>query len=128
MKTVLLIEDETNIRAMYSEILKEDGFEVVEASEGEQGISLVENSNWDILLLDIMLPKLDGVELLKKLQINPRFKDKPVLVISNLDDAEVKKMCLDLGVKEFIIKSNAVPRDIVLAVKRYLVEEQEPAA
>ena len=123
-KRILLIEDETNIRAMYADVLKESGYEVLEAAEGKQGLNEVMNGDWDLLLLDIMLPKLDGIELLKRMQLDPRVKEKPVLVLTNLDDNRIRDTCLDLGVKEFLVKANVIPSEIVLSVKKYVFNDE----
>jgi len=119
-KRILIIEDETNIRAMYADVLRESGYDVLEAAEGKAGLNEVINGDWDLLLLDIMLPKLDGIELLKRMQLDPRTKEKPVIVLTNLDDNRIRDTCLDLGVKEFLVKANVIPSEIVLSVKKYV--------
>lgn len=119
-KRILIIEDETNIRAMYADILRESGYDVLEEGEGKKGLDTVVNGDWDLLLLDIMLPKLDGIELLKNIQKDPRTKDKPILILTNLDDNRVRDTCMDLGVKEFLVKANVIPSEIVLTVKKYV--------
>ncbi len=123
-KRILIIEDETNIRAMYSDILKESGYEMIEESEGKQGLDAVINGDWDLLLLDIMLPRLDGIELLKRMKQDPMTKDKPVLILTNLDDNRVRDTCLSLGVKEFLVKANVTPNEVVLAVKKYVFVDE----
>ena len=122
-KIVILIEDETNIRSMYAEILKDEGYDVVEISEGKEGLDVLKEGKWDLLLLDIMLPKLDGVELLKKLNEIKDIKDRPVLILTNLQDEEIRNACLELGVREYLVKSNIVPSDVVLNVKKYVFNE-----
>jgi CheY-like chemotaxis protein len=67
-----------------------------------------------------MLPKLDGIELLKRMQLDPRTKEKPVIVLTNLDDNRIRDTCLDLGVNEFLVKANVIPSEIVLSVKKYV--------
>lgn len=119
-KRILLIEDETSIRSMYEDILAEDGYDVVGIGDGLEGLQAVLTGNWDLLLLDIMLPKLDGIELLKKVQTNPQMQGKPIVVLTNLEDERIKQTCLSLGVKEFLVKSNIVPGDVVLTVKKYV--------
>lgn len=124
-KRILIIEDETNIRAMYSDILRESGYEVIEEAEGKEGLDSIMNTEWDLLLLDIMLPRLDGIELLKRIQQDQRTKDKPVVVLTNLDDNRVRDTCLNLGVREFMVKANVTPNDVVLAVKKYAFIEEK---
>ncbi|MFC1756017.1 response regulator [Patescibacteria group bacterium] len=119
-KRILIIEDETNIRAMYSDILKESSYEVLEEAEGKEGLDAVMNETWDLLLLDIMLPRLDGIELLKRVKQDSRTKDKPIIILTNLDDNRVRDTCLNLGVREFMVKANVTPSEVVLAVKKYV--------
>jgi len=119
-KRILIIEDETNIMAMYSDILKESGYDVLEEAEGKEGLDAVMNDTWDLLLLDIMLPRLDGIELLKRMKQDTRIKEKPILVLTNLDDNRVRDTCLNLGVNEFLVKANVTPNEVVLAVKKYV--------
>ena len=109
---------------MYADVLKEAGYEVLEESEGKHGLENAMNGDWDLLLLDIMLPKLDGIELLKRLQLDPRTKEKPVIVLTNLDDNRIRDTCLGLGVKEFLVKANVIPSEIVLTVKKYVFAEE----
>jgi len=123
-KRVLIIEDETNIRAMYADVLREAGYEVLEEAEGKHGLDQTINGDWDLLLLDIMLPKLDGIELLKRIQLDSRTKEKPVIVLTNLDDNRIRDTCLGLGVKEFLVKSNVIPSEIVLTVKKYVFNDE----
>ncbi len=122
-KRILIVEDEKNIRVMYADILREEGYEVMEEGDGKEGLNQVLNGEWDLLLLDIMLPKLDGIELLKRMKIDPKTKDKPIVVLTNLEDNRIKETCFTLGVKEFIVKSNIIPSDIVLSVKKYIFNE-----
>ena len=123
MKKILLIEDETNIRALYAEVLRDDGYEVTEIGEGGTGYEAAKAGDWDLLLLDIMLPTMDGVKLLKELKGNAMAVAKPVVVVSNLDDENVKNTCLELGAKEFLVKSNVMPNDVLLTVKKYVFND-----
>jgi DNA-binding response OmpR family regulator len=120
---ILLVEDETNIRTMYADILREEGYEVIEEGDGKGGLENVMGGDWDLLLLDIMLPKLDGIELLKRMKDNPGTKDKPIIVLTNLEDNRIKETCFSLGVKEFIVKSNIIPSEIVMSVKKYVFNQ-----
>jgi DNA-binding response OmpR family regulator len=117
---ILIVEDETNIRTMYADILREEGYEVIEQGDGKGGLEAVMAGDWDLLLLDIMLPKLDGIELLKRMKDHPATKDKPIVVLTNLEDNRIKETCFNLGVKEFVVKSNIIPSEIVLSVKKYV--------
>ena len=108
---------------MYADVLKEEGYEVIEEAEGLAGLEAVMHGGWDLLLLDIMLPKLDGIELLKRMKIDPKLKEKPIIVLTNLEDTQIKETCLNLGAKEFLVKSNIIPSDLVLSIKKYVFND-----
>ena len=120
MNKVLIIEDEISLQDLYADFLREAGFNVSTASDGDKAIELINNSDWDILLLDIMLPKLDGTEVLKRVKADPTLKSKPVIVLSNLESDQIVKECLDLGAREFLIKSDITPQTILDVVSKYL--------
>ena len=120
---VLLIEDETSIRTMYAEVLRDEGYEVTEVGDGKDGFDKDTEGEWYVLLLDIMLPRLDGIELLKRTRTDPATKDKPVIILTNLEDARIRETCMSLGIKDFLVKSNIMPNDVVLTVKKYVFNE-----
>lgn len=119
-KVVLLIEDEKDIRTIYAELLKDSGYEVLEAADGDAGLEIATNSYWDLLLLDVMLPKKDGLEVLSKIKVNETIKERPVVLLSNLEKSDVLKACMDLGARNYLIKSNIVPQDLIDEVGRQL--------
>jgi DNA-binding response OmpR family regulator len=83
-KVILLIEDEADMRLVYSEVLREVGYRVIEAADGDVGLKRALEDEWDLLLLDIMLPGADGLHILKYVKENDRLKHKPVLLLTNL--------------------------------------------
>jgi len=123
MKKILLIEDETNIRSLYAEVLREGGYEVVEISEGMHGLEVAKKDSWDLLLLDIMLPSLDGVEILRRIKADANLSSRPIIIVSNLESEDIKTTCAELGAKEFLVKANIMPKDILLAVKRHVFDK-----
>lgn len=123
--TVLLVEDDDDIRDVYAEVLRDAGYVVVEASDGQSGVDVALENPWDILLLDIMLPKLDGMAVLRDISADARFSSKPVLIISNLDDQKIVKDCFSLGAKGFFVKSGVTPQDILDVVKQHVSSEDE---
>ena len=119
-KKVLLIEDEVEIRAVYSEVLRDEGFTVVEAGDGDEGLKLVLNQDWDALLLDIMLPGEDGLHILKSAKENVRLKFKPVILLTNLGNESIINEAFKLGADGYLIKAQITPDKIVEEVKTYL--------
>lgn len=117
---ILLVEDNRSIKDIYKRILEEEGFEVSAVEDGFTAQQEIKNGEWDLLLLDIMLPKLDGLSLLKDLMKDPDLSCKPVLIISNVNEPEFINQCIQLGVREYIIKAEVLPSDILDHVVRYL--------
>jgi DNA-binding response OmpR family regulator len=119
MKKILIIEDEIVLAEMYKEKLEKEGFEVFLASEIEEGIEIAKKERPDLILLDILLPRENGVSFLEKIK-KEEIKDIPVVAFSNYDDPETKKRAFELGVKEYLIKANYTPGEIVEKIKNYL--------
>ena len=125
MTRVLIVEDELSLRELYSDFLRDSGFSVDEAVDGETATSKINQGDWDILLLDIMLPRLDGMEILHKIKTDKSLNSKPVLIMSNLEDPSIVQKCLDSGAKEFLAKAELTPPDIIKAIERYIPNESE---
>jgi CheY-like chemotaxis protein len=119
MTKILLIEDETSLLNVYSEVLETEGYEVLKATDGEEGLRLAETEAWDLMFLDVMLPKLDGTELLRKLSQGGKLGDRPVVMLTNLDNDAVVNECLALGAVEHISKANNDPQTIIDVAIRY---------
>jgi len=120
--TVLLIEDDPLLTKMYKAKFTTEGFNVLIAGDGEEGLKFSLENNPDIILLDIMMPKLSGLDLLSKLREDPRGKDVPVIVLTNLTQQKEAQKALDLGAKEFMVKANLTPSQVVEKIKKYLNE------
>jgi DNA-binding response OmpR family regulator len=119
MKKILIIEDEIILAEMYKEKLEKEGFEVFLASEIGEGIEIAKKEKPDLILLDILLSRENGVSFLEKIK-KEEIKDIPIVAFSNYDDPETKKRAFELGVKEYLIKANYTPREIVEKIKNYL--------
>ena len=119
-KIILLIEDESDIRKIYVEVLTEAGYTVKEAADGTQGIQMARNEPWDLMLLDIMLPGQDGIHVLKDLKQVEDLVEKPVLLLTNLENETIIAECFDMGADGYVIKSEITPDYIVTEVKKYI--------
>ena len=117
---ILLIEDDSLLIKMYKAKFIAEGFEVIIASEGESGLKMALENPVSFIILDVMMPKLSGLEVLEKLRQNPKGKIIPVIVLSNLDQEEKSKKAIQLGAKEFLVKANFTPAQIVEKVRKYL--------
>ena len=117
---ILIVEDEQLLAEMYRDRFLQEGFEVYLASDSEEGFNLLQKNKPDIILLDILLPKENGVTFLEKLKKDPNFSSIPVVVFCNFDDPETKNKIRKLGVKDYLIKTNFTPQEIVEKVKKVL--------
>ena len=117
-KKILLIEDEANIREVYAEVLSEAGYEVNQATNGQEGYDKALSEDWDLMLLDIMLPKKDGLDLLSDIKNQEKLKDKPVVLLTNLGKDTVMKEGMSHGAVSYLVKSEINPSDVVSCVNR----------
>jgi DNA-binding response OmpR family regulator len=120
MAKILLIEDDSLIIKIYSTRLKADGFDVISADNGEDGIAIAQKEMPDFILLDVMMPKMDGFKVLETLRAKDELKSIPIVVYSNLaQESEIQK-AIDLGATEFIVKANISPTELVNKIKSYV--------
>jgi len=117
---VALIEDDPLIAEMYTTKFKKEGFDLKHAPDGETGLQLIKDAKPDIILLDIIMPKLDGFQVLKQLRILPDFKDTPVIMLTNLGQEEDVQKGRQYGATDYFIKTNFTPAAIVDKVKTLL--------
>jgi DNA-binding response OmpR family regulator len=122
MKKILIIEDERVLAEMYKDKFEMAGFEVFLAFDCKEGIKLAKEKNPDLILLDILLPipTEDGISFLKNWKSDPKISKIPIIAFSNYDDPKVKNEAIELGVKEYLLKTNFTPQQIVEKVKEYL--------
>ncbi len=119
-KKILIIEDEADIREVYTEILTDAGYAVLEAADGDTGVSIAKSASWDLMLLDIMLPGEDGIHILKQIKGDTHLVNKPVILLTNLENETIITECFDLGAEGYLIKSEITPDKIVAEVKSYI--------
>jgi DNA-binding response OmpR family regulator len=117
---ILLVEDDPVLSKMYTEKFKFEGFNVLSAGNGEDGLKMALTQKVDLILLDLMLPRLSGNELLAKLREDPKGKDITVIALTNLAEQEEKDRAMQLGAKEYLIKAMQTPEEVVKKVKDYL--------
>lgn len=118
--TLLLVEDDPFIANVYKEKFENEGFKTLHALDGLHGLELALSEKVNIIVLDLMLPKLSGNDLLAKLREDERGKNIPVIVLTNLTEQEEAKKSLKLGAKEFLIKSDLTPSQLAEKVRAYV--------
>lgn len=116
---ILIVEDDNFIADLYERELKNDGFEVTVAGDGIIGEVKAKEIKPDLILLDIMLPNRNGLDLLKILKEDPLTKAIKVLVLSNLGQEEAIKKALDMGAEGYLIKSSYTPKEVLNEIKTF---------
>lgn len=119
-KKILLIESDDFLADIYVAKFRQEGFKVKRASDGEQGLKILAREKPDVLLLDILLPKKDGFEVIKEIKATPGLGKLPILVISNLGQKEDIDKALSLGASDYFIKAHFVPSETVAKIKKLL--------
>lgn len=117
---ILLIEDEEMLANMYETKFKASGYDIHKAMDGEAGLKMAGEVDADIILLDVIMPKLDGFSVLKQLRENAKTKKTPVLLLTNLGQEEDIEKGKNLGATGYLVKANMTPLDVVNKVKEYL--------
>jgi DNA-binding response OmpR family regulator len=116
-KDILLIEDEEVLANMYETKFTKEGFNIRKALNGETGLKMAQERIPDLILLDIIMPKLDGFSVLRKLKGDERLKTIPVVLLTNLGQDEDVKKGNELGVIGYLVKANTTPAQVVDKVK-----------
>lgn len=123
-KRILVVEDDQFLRELYVDVLSSAGYQIEQAPDGEIGYNLMKKGGYDLVLLDIMLPKMDGISILKKLsqETPPEIPNQIVVILSNLGQDSVIAEAINLGARGYMIKSDLTPEQALNEVKRYLSE------
>ncbi|EKD48355.1 MAG: phosphate regulon transcriptional regulatory protein PhoB [uncultured bacterium] len=119
-KKILVAEDDEFLIKAYKAKLEQEGFEILLATDGEEAVSLVNSENPSVILLDVMMPKISGFEVLETVRKNPATKDIPVIIMSNLGQESDVKKGLNLGAQDYLIKSNLDMDQIVTKIRKYI--------
>ncbi len=121
MAKILIVEDDQFLREFYEELLQGEGYIVDTAEDGAIGLSKLQNGEFDLVLLDIMLPKKDGVQILRDLQVAPpKSANIAIVVLTNLGQESLIKQCFDLGAEGYLIKSALNPDQVLTEIRSYL--------
>jgi len=122
MKKILFIEDESALQKTFEEILKQEGYEMISALDGEVGLRLAKTQKPDLILLDLILPKVNGFEVLKELKKDKETKDIPVIVLTNLEGIGDVEKALELGATTYLVKAQYSLEEVVEKIKKALGE------
>ena len=121
MAKILIVEDDRQLLEVYSDVLKAEGYEIDTADDGEKALAKMIEGGYDLVLLDIILPRINGLEVMEQLKGLPPLKNpnKYVVFLTNLDKGEEIEKGLKLG-NGYLIKSQITPGDLVREVNLYL--------
>ncbi len=119
-RKIVIVEDEKILAEMYKDKISREGFDIYSAIDAEDGFKLIKKVLPDLILLDILLPKENGVTLLGRIKQEKNLSSIPVIAFSNYDDDKTKKEAKELGAKEYLIKTNYTPQEVVDKINRYL--------
>ena len=120
MKRILFIEDESALQKTLGDFLGQEGYEVISALDGETGLGLASAKNPDLILLDLILPKKNGFDVLKQLKENDDTKSIPVIVLTNLEGIDGIDKVIALGATAYLVKSQYSLEELVAKVKEVI--------
>lgn len=122
LKKVLVVDDDQFLRELYEEVLKGEGYLVETAVDGDDGLSKLQRGGYDLILLDLMMPKRDGLGVLTALtQQPPQEKNGPLLLLTNLGYERVLQQALTIGASAFLNKADLTPDQLLENVRKYLL-------
>ena len=120
MTKILIVEDEAALQRAMMEFLIAEGFEIVSALDGEQGVAMAKKEKPDLVLLDIILPRKDGYEVLEEIKSDPETKNIPVILLTNLESPEDIQKAFDKGASTYLVKSDYKLEEVVCKIKEVL--------
>ncbi len=119
-KKILIIEDDKFLRELIGQKLLRESYNISEAADGEAGVKSIGKEKPDLVLLDLILPGIDGFEVLAKMKINPILSEIPVIVLSNLGQKDDIEKALKMGANDYLVKAHFTPGEIVEKIKTAL--------
>ncbi len=120
MKRILFIEDEAALQKTFGEIIGQEGYEMISALNGEIGLNLAKTEKPDLILLDLVLPKIHGFEVLKELKENEVTKNIPIIVLTNLEGIGDVEKAIELGATTYLVKAQYKLEEVVDKIKKVL--------
>ena len=121
---ILLIEDDPFLLSMYATKFELQGFQIISADDGEKALKAANKETPDVILLDVLLPKMDGFEVLAELKKNAATKDIPVILLTNLSQRDDLEKGLALGAVDYLIKAHFMPTEVVEKIVKILGEKK----
>jgi CheY-like chemotaxis protein len=120
MGTVLVVDDHGDTRRPMVRLLQLEGYKAIGASTALEALAATNHENPDLILLDVMIPPMDGLTFLMRLREDAKGREVPVIVVSGLSDPQTVARAKELGVKEHLVKTQFTPQELLEAVKRHI--------
>ncbi len=120
---ILIVEDDNILQEMYSEKFEMGGFQVLKASTGKEGLEVLEKKSPNLILLDILMPDMNGLEMLKEMKKDRQYRNIPVILLTNLGESKIdmdQELSFALGINDYLIKTKHTPDDVLRKVKQVL--------
>jgi CheY-like chemotaxis protein len=127
MTKILIVEDDSFVIDIYHTKLSQEGYEVIEARNGIEAMKKLEEIRPDLILLDIIMPYMDGLEVLRKIKKDEKLKTIPIILLTNLSQKEEINEGLGLGVDDYLIKSHFTPSEVLEKIKICLGSKKDKA-
>lgn len=125
MKKILIVEDESALQKTLSEVLNQEGYQVISALDGEIGLELAKKERPDLILLDLVLPKLHGFEVLEQLTKDPETKKIPIIVLTNLEETKDVEKAIELGATTYLVKETYSLDEVIEKIKKTIESSEK---
>lgn len=123
---ILLVEDDKYTRELYEEVIRDEGYKLDVAVNGEEGLAKIQQGGYALICLDVMMPKMDGLDILRALKDNPpKVKNGPIIILTNLTNDPVLNKAYGLNAKDFLVKSDITPGELIEKIKGYIADSKE---
>lgn len=119
-ETILVVEDTELLRRIYTDKLTQEGYRVLQAGDGLEAINTLRAESVDLVLLDLVMPRMSGLEAMDSLKRDPRTKDIPIIILSNLGQESDMERGMSMGAADYLIKNSAKPADVSVKIRRTL--------
>lgn len=124
MKKILFIEDEQGLQKTFRDFLSREGYKVISALDGEIGWNLAKREKPDLILLDLILPRMDGFKVLEELKKDPQTKEIPVIILTNLEGTKEVEKALELGATTYLVKAQYSLEDVLEKINQILEKDE----
>ena len=126
MPNILIVDDESDCRSPLARLLQIEGYQIVQASDGLEALQRIEEQKTDLILLDLLMPRLDGVGFLERMRADARFKDVPVFLVTAVHDPKMLNRAKALGITEYLFKGDVPFMRMLELIKKTLGEPYTP--